>query len=481
MTETYDLIVRGGTVIDGRQTPRFAADVGVRNGRIAAVGDLGLARAADEIDAHGLIVAPGFIDSHTHDDQAVIDAPEMTPKISQGVTTVIIGNCGISAAPLAPGAPTPMPLSLLGVPPDRRFGTFADYFAALRAAPPAVNVAALVGHITLRVMAMESLDRAATPAEIAVMRDLADEALAAGAIGVSTGTYYPPASAAPMEEIVAALEPLRRRGGVYVTHMRDEADEVVASLVESFAIGRALGVPVVISHHKVKGAANFGRTAETLALIRETMASQEVGLDCYPYTASSTMIKTTRDLHEAEVVIAESLPHPECVGRSIAEIADDWGVAREEAAHRLQPGSAIYFIMDEDDVRRVLAFPETMIGSDGIPTGEKPHPRLWGTFPRVLGHYSRDEGLLPLETAIWKMTGLTAWRFGLAGRGTLEVGAHADITVFDAATIRDAANYDNPTMPAVGIEAVIVNGSTTWRHGRVAGDRTGQVLIREPV
>ncbi|MGV3494392.1 MAG: N-acyl-D-amino-acid deacylase family protein, partial [Ramlibacter sp.] len=444
MPASYDLILRGGTVIDGTRKPRFEADVAVSGGRIAAVGDLQGATAAREIDAGGLIVAPGFIDAHTHDDQAVFSQPDMSFKVSQGVTTVVTGNCGISAAPLRADMDLPMPLNLLDAPGAQRFTTFAAYLEALRRTPSAVNVAALVGHSTLRAVTMGSLDRAATQEEIGAMQALLEEALEAGALGLSTGTFYPPAAHAPTEEIVEVGRPLTARKALYVTHMRDEAAQVMQSLQETFHIGRALGIPVVVSHHKVQNRPNFGMTRTTLPFIRETMGRQKVCLDCYPYTAGSTMIRTDRGMLDGRVLIASSEPHPECAGRDLADIAREWGVDDSEAARRLQPGTAIYFLMDEDDVQRILAFDETMIGSDGVPVGEKPHPRLWGTFPRVLGHYSRDVSLFPLETAVWKMTGLTAGNFGLQGRGTIAVGQHADLTVFDAATIRDAATYDDP-------------------------------------
>ncbi|MGZ5250065.1 MAG: N-acyl-D-amino-acid deacylase family protein [Caldimonas sp.] len=475
-----DLLIRGGTVIDGSRAPRYDADVGLLDGRIVAIGDLAGRAAKRTLDATGRIVAPGFIDSHTHDDQALLSQPDMSFKVSQGVTTVIAGNCGISIAPLRTDTPLPSPLDLLDASARARFASFGDYFAELERTPPAVNVAALVGHSTLRVMTMASLDREAEPAEIAAMRALVGEALAAGAIGLSTGTFYPPAVKATTEEIIAVGRPLRAAGGIYVTHMRDEADKVMAALDETFRIGRELDVPVVVSHHKVQNVPNFGRSAVTLPHIRAAMQCQCVALDCYPYTAGSTMIRTDRGMLEGRVLIASSQPHPECAGRDLADIAREWGVDKNEAARRLQPGSAIYFLMDEGDVQRILAFDETMIGSDGIPVGEKPHPRLWGTFPRVLGHYSRDVGLFPLETAVWKMTGLTARNFGLRDRGTLAIGRHADIVVFDAATIRDAATYEAPTRPAEGIAAVIVNGAVTWQDGRHSGARSGQVLRREP-
>ena len=475
----FELLIRGGTVIDGTKRPRFTADMGVRHGRIAMLGYLPHATADVVLDATGRIVAPGFIDSHTHDDQAVLSRPTLPFKVSQGVTTVVTGNCGVSAAPLRDGMDLPMPLNLIDAPAQGRFTSFAAYLDALRATPSSVNVAALVGHSTLRGVTMGDLHQPASPAEIAAMRAHVEEAMAAGAIGMSTGTFYATATHASTEEIIEVGRPLTRRGAVYVTHMRDESDQIMEALEESFAIGRALGVPVVLSHHKAMHTPNFGKTKVTLPFIRETMQHQCVALDCYPYTAGSTMIRTDRGMLDNRVLIASSEPHPECAGRDLSDIAQEWGVSKEEAARQLQPGSAIYFMMDEDDVQRVLAFDETMIGSDGIPLGDKPHPRLWGTFPRVLGHYSRDIGLFPLETAVWKMTGLTARNFGLHGRGTLQVGQHADIVVFDAATIRDTANYDTPTRPAEGIDAVVVNGTITWQQGAHTGARGGQVITRQ--
>jgi N-acyl-D-amino-acid deacylase len=474
----FDVLLRRGTVIDGTRRPRFEADVGVLQGRICAVGDLSGATAERDLDVSGQIVAPGFIDAHTHDDQAVLSQPGMPFKISQGVTTVVTGNCGISAAPLRDGMELPMPLNLIDAPAQGRFETFAAYLAALRDTPASVNVAAMVGHSTLRYLAMDDLDRPATPAQVATMRAHVEEAMAAGAIGMSTGTFYPTAAKATMQEIIEVARPLSACGAVYATHIRDESDGIIEALEESFAIGRALGVQVVLSHHKAMHKPNFGRTKVTLPMIQQTMRHQCVALDCYPYDAGSTMIRTDGGMLGNRVLIASSVPHPECAGRDLSDIAKEWGLSREDAARRLQPGSAIYFMMDEDDVQRVLAFDETMIGSDGIPLGDKPHPRLWGTFPRVLGHYSRDLGLFPLETAVWKMTGLTARNFGLQGRGTLQVGQHADLVVFDAATVRDAATYAAPALAAEGISAVFVNGALTWQRGVHTGAHSGQVITR---
>jgi N-acyl-D-amino-acid deacylase len=476
--QEFDIVIEGGTVIDGSKAPRFMADVGIIAGRISALGDLSGRSAGQRIDARGKIIAPGFIDSHTHDDQAVLSKPDMTFKISQGVTTVVTGNCGISIAPLRPNSALPSPLNLLDDTDSPRFSTFKSYLDALRQSPSAVNVAAMVGHSTLRVMTMTSLERAANPAEIVAMNQLLDEALAAGAIGISTGTYYPPAAHAPTQEIIDVCQPLKGTGALYVTHMRDEADNTLTSLEETFYIGRELNSPVVISHHKLQRQHNFGKSAITLPIIQEAMKCQCVSLDCYPYNASSTMLHTDPSRLQGRVLIASSEPHPEQAGRDLDDIAAEWGIDKVQAAGRLQPASAIYFGMDEADVQNILAFDETMIGSDGIPSGEKPHPRLWGTFPRILGHYSRDLKLFPLETAVWKMTGLTARNFNLEQRGTLVIGNHADVVVFDPLTVRDTADYEHSTAPAEGIDVVIVNGQVTWRHGKHLGIRAGQVLTR---
>ena len=317
----FDLLIRGGTVIDGTHAPRFDADVGIVDGRIAAIGDLAHRGALAVLDASGRIVAPGFIDSHAHDDQALLAQPDMTFKVSQGVTTVIAGNCGISAAPLAPETMLPSPLDLLGIGAGSRFDGFRAYFAQLDHTPAAVNVAALVGHSTLRVRTMAALDRPAKEGEIAAMQALLAEALDAGALGLSTGTFYPPAASATTEEIIAVGRPLGERDGLYVTHMRDEADRVMEALEETFTIGRALDVPVIVSHHKVQNRRNFGRSAATLAHIRERMRGQRIGLDCYPYTAGSTMIRTDRGTGDGRVTISASTPHPEHNGRYLHEIS----------------------------------------------------------------------------------------------------------------------------------------------------------------
>lgn len=475
MSRHFDLIIRNATVIDGVRTPRFSADIGITGERVTAIGRLDDGRAEREIDASGKVAAPGFIDSHTHDDRYLRLNPDMTPKVSQGVTTVIAGNCGISLAPLVSSDP-PSPLDLIDDVGAYRFAFFADFMAELAANPAATNAACMVGHTTLRVAAMDRLDRAATDAEAAHMAAMTDEAMRAGAIGFSTGTYYPPAAHASTEEIIAAARPLKAHGGRYVTHMRNEDDHIIAAMNEAFRIGREVGVPVIISHHKVVGVRNYGRSEETLKLLTEARKGQEVCVDCYPYIASSTMLRADRITLSERIIITWSKPLPEYVGRDLADIAAAMGVSQEEAVARLRPAGAIYFSMHEEDVQRILKFEDTMVGSDGIPHDIKPHPRLWGTFPRVLGHYSRDLGLFPLETAVYKMTGLTAAKFGLKDRGVLKAGAFADITIFDATEIGDAATFDRPTQPARGIESVLVNGTPVWQGGRATGARPGKLL-----
>jgi N-acyl-D-amino-acid deacylase len=481
MGERYSLLIRNGTVIDGTRAPRFAADIGVRDGRIACVGELKGAQADEEIDASGRIVAPGFIDAHTHDDRLMLSAPDMAPKVSQGVTTVVAGNCGISLAP-APGgmrAPVAVPLDLLD---DEgvwfRFRTFREYVTALREAPAAVNCALLVGHSLLRLQTMDAVDRPASSGEIARMREMVDEALAAGAIGVSTGLYYEPACAAPPEEVTEICRPLSQRNGIYCTHMRDEGERVLESLEESFAVGRTLGVPVVISHHKVAGKPNHGRSAQTLPLIEKAMRSQRIGLDCYPYCASSTVLSFGRTRAASKTLVTWSKPHPEVAGMELGEIARKLDLPVEQAVQALLPAGAIYFSMDEGDVQRILRFEHTMIGSDGLPHDAAPHPRLWATFPRVLGHYSRSLKLFPLETAVHKMTGLTARTFGLVDRGVLKEGLAADIVLFDADEVAEGATFARPVQPAKGIDTVLVNGQVVWRGARPSGARPGRVLAR---
>jgi len=482
MQKNFDLLIRNASIVDGTGAPRFNGDFGILGDRIVRIGDLSTLRGEIEINLAGRIAAPGFIDSHTHDDRIMLSSPDMPAKVSQGVTTVIGGNCGVSLAPMPRPIPNPVtpPLNLLD---DQgswfHFPTFASYLDELRAHPAATNCAMLVGHTTLRVATMSDLSKPASSTEISAMRELVQEAMQAGAIGVSTGLFYEPAIAAPTEEVIEVCSPLKQFNGLYCTHMRNEADRVIDSLEESFRIGREVGVPIVISHHKVTEQANHGRSTETLALIEKNMATQAICLDCYPYTAGSTILSVDRAATSSRVIVSWSKPLPEYAGQDLTDIAKKMGCPQEEAVQRLLPAGAIYFKMDEADVQRILKFDQTMIGSDGLPHDASPHPRLWGSFPRVLGHYGRLLGLFPLETAVHKMTGLTAKNFGLKDRGVLKEGAYADLTLFDADTVDETATYAAPIAPARGIEAVIVNGAVVWQDGQATGARPGRVLHRE--
>jgi N-acyl-D-amino-acid deacylase len=473
-----DTLIRNARVLDGSGADAESADVAIREDRIVAVGARLNCEAATVIEAEGLCLAPGFIDVHTHDDLRVIAEPGMPAKVSQGVTTVIAGNCGISAAPVTLRSEPPDPMNLLGDAPAFRYPRFAAYVEAIREVRPAVNVAALVGHTALRSNHMDRLDRAATDEEIARMRAQLVEALECGALGLSTGLAYLNANAASTEEVMELAEPLGAAGALYATHMRSETEPILDAMEESFAIGRASRVPVVISHLKCAGIDNWGRSDEVLRALERARGAQQAGCDCYPYAAGSSTLDLRQVDERVTVTITWSTPHPEMAGRSVAQIAEIWGVPQVEAARRLQPAGAIYHSISEEDMRRILRHPATMIGSDGLPNDPLPHPRLWGTFPRVLGRYSRDEKLLPLNEAVYKMTGLPAGRFGLAGRGLVREGYFADLVLFDPETIIDRATFSDPIQAVEGIRGVWVNGTLSWTAEGATGNRSGRFLSR---
>ncbi len=472
-----DLLLKNGVVIDGTGNPRYRADVAISNGRISAVGLNLQVLASTVVDVAGATISPGFIDVHTHDDRLVLADPSMQPKVSQGATTVITGNCGISLAPLGRTIPVP-PLNLVADDSGQRYGSFKEYFEALEKTPSAMNVASLAGHTTMRAVTMQQLDRPATEEEIAQMQKLVQEALDAGVVGVSTGLYYAPAQAATAQEIQAVFEPLRGTNAVIASHIRNEAEQVLEAMTEAMSIANALGVRQVISHHKVNGRANHGRSVETLALIDEASSRGDVCMDCYPYIASSTVLRQDAVEQAARTLIAWSTAKPETAGRYVDELVKEQNLDLTEYLASLQPAGAIYFSMDEADVERIMAHPETMIGSDGLPHDTFPHPRLWGAFPRVLGHYTRDRKIFSLETAVHKMTGMPAAKFGLKDRGVIAPGYAADLVVFDPEHVRDLATFTDPKRPAAGIQRVYVNGVASWRNGASTGARAGQVLRR---
>jgi N-acyl-D-amino-acid deacylase len=494
--ESYDLVIRGGTVYAGDGGPGIRADVAVRGDRIAAVGTID-GRGGSELDATGLAVSPGFIDVHSHDDFAVLLEPEMPFKVMQGVTTDVVGNCGSGVVPFASGRRRFQRLHPGADPPA--WDGYAGYLARVDEARPSLNVAVLVGHGTLRHGAMELAPRPPAPAELDRMRAWVREGVAAGAVGLSTGLIYEPGCYAAADEIVALARELGGpAGGLYATHMRNEGEGLLDAVREAIRIGAEAGVPVQVSHHKASGRRSWGRVRDSLRLIDEARArGLDVTADQYPYTAGSTSLAAVvqngafradspggiGQVGADEVLIASAPRHPEWEGRTLAALAAGWGVAADAACDRVLDGEGdacfvVVFMMDEADVRTVLAHPSTMIGSDGVPAGGKPHPRLYGCFPRVLGTYVREQRVIDLPTAIHRMTGMPAAKFRLADRGAVRAGAFADLVVFDPATIADLATYDDPRRHPAGIRAVYVNGTAVARDGAHTHARPGRALRR---
>lgn len=473
----WDWLIRGARVLDGSGDAARVMDVALGGDRIVAMGPALCGDAETVVDAQGLTLAPGFIDAHTHDDTCVVERPVMLEKISQGITTVIAGNCGISAAPVRLKGSVPDPMNLLGGAELFRYPTFAEYVEAVGAARPAVNVAAFVGHTALRNNHMDTLDRPATENEIAAMKADLEEALDAGALGLSSGLAYASAQAAPTSEVMALAASLHEANAVYATHMRTETEGILNAMQEAFAIGRhARGT--VVSHLKCAGVDNWGRSAEVLEELDRARVGQEIGADCYPYAAGSSTLDLKQVDERVQITITWSTEYPEMSGRSLKSIAEDWNVPQLEAARRLRPAGAIYHSIDEQDMRRIVAHPATMIGSDGLPFDRHPHPRLWGTFPRVLGRLCREEKLLSLEQAVHKMTAMPARRFGLAERGEVREGFFADLVLFDAERIKDTATFADPVRAAEGVEKVWVNGVLTYTAEGATGDREGRFLAR---
>lgn len=473
-----DILIRNAKLLDGSGAAPERADVAIRGGCIAEIGPKLACGASEVIDAHGLALAPGFIDVHTHDDIAVLRTPAMLPKLSQGVTTVIVGNCGISASPVALHGELPDPMNLLGCAEDFRYPTFAAYLDALREAQPAVNVGALIGHTALRNNHMDRLDRTATKVEIAAMRAQLKEALDVGALGLSSGLAYLSANSASTEEMLALAQLLGASGAVYATHLRTETEKILDAMSEAFEIGRMHSVPVIVSHLKCAGIDNWGRSGEVLHALVTAQETQASGCDCYPYAAGSSTLDLKQVDERVKITVTWSTPHPEVAGQTLAQIAEHWNVSQLDAARQLQPAGAIYHSISEDDMRRILAHPATMIGSDGLPCDPRPHPRLWGTFPRVLGRYSREEKLFSLPVAIHKMTGMPARRFGLAGRGLIRKDYAADLVLFNPDTIFDTATFSDPMQPAAGITSVWVNGVLSYTAKGATRDRGGRFLPR---
>jgi N-acyl-D-amino-acid deacylase len=534
---TFDTLIRGGIVLDGQGNAGVLADVAILDGRIAALsanGELAGVEARTVIEAGGRFVAPGFIDIHTHSDRSILINPRMESKIRQGVTTEVGGNCGSGVAP-ALGEAIPV-ASHRGdgerALEERTWVSMAGYFEAIERAGIAGNYASWAAHGILRASTVGYAMRPPTESEMDRMKVLLRECLEAGAFGLSTGLIYVPSGYADTEEIAALAGVMRRYGGVYASHIRNEGSGLLEAVGEAIEVGRRAEVPVQIAHHKASGKPNWGLVERSLAQMDGARDEGiDVACDQYPYIASSTglssilpkwaleggrkrlverlgdpfqrdqirqeMASGRPDLATLEagsswhdILIASCRNDRALQGRRLGELALESGTDPYALTFDLlikndgQVGS-VFFTMCEDDVRTVMRWPHTMVGSDAssvAPYGQlgegKPHPRAYGTFARVLGHYVRDQAALTWADAIHKMTGLPAARLGLKDRGSLVRGQWADVVVFDPATIADQATFDDPHQYARGIEHVIVNGIPVIANGEHTGALPGRVLRR---
>lgn len=526
----YDLLIKGGTIIDGTGTPGFTGDVLIDEGQILAVGKL-TAAAKRVIQADGLVVAPGFIDAHSHSDLKLFTDPLAKEKILQGITTEVLGQDGLGVAPVPDSAEELQSFvePLLGSLDGWEWRSVGEYLDALQRAKPAVNACVHVPHGTIRMAVMGLGARGAADDDLSAMASLIRQGMDEGAIGLSTGLIYAPAAFSDRRELVALCQAVAEKDGIFTIHMRSESTGVIENVQETIEIGQESGARVHISHHKVSGMANWGKSKETLGLMSMGRAGgQEVTCDLYPYTAGCTMLRTllppwsleggtggllryladpsarslikedlqrglpgwdsvARAIGWGNILVTNVSPYQgqELEGLSLAQIAKIMGKDPIDALMDLllieqgQP-SMITFQQDEEDMNRIMRYPYSVFCTDGIIMGGRPHPRLYGSFPRVLGHYVREQGLLSLEEAIRKMTSLPARILGFDDIGRIRVGAAADITIFDPDRVIDKATYDDPKQHPEGINWVIVGGQVVVEEGEHTGRRSGRVLRKAP-
>ncbi|MEM2935750.1 MAG: D-aminoacylase [Candidatus Bathyarchaeia archaeon] len=524
----FDVIVKNGKVVDGTGNPWFKADVGIKGGRIVKVGHLSSVEAEGIIDAKGLAVCPGFIDAHTHSDMTIPFGPKVESAVRQGVTTMVTGNCGMSLAPVNPAKENLLMRYIAPLmPPGRKmkveWRTFGEYLDKMEEKGIAVNVAPLVGHGTAKIAVMGFEDRPPTAEELEEMKALIHEAMLSGAVGMSTGLIYAPGAYSKTDEIIELAKVVAKHGGVYASHIRNEGATLMEAMEEAIEIGEKAQVPVHISHHKASGRAFWGKTEKSLRLMEEARArGVDITCDQYPYEAGMTSLVMLLPLwaHEGGMdKLLERLRNPEdrekmrkdledmvygwediyvgyveteknkpLEGKNLVEIAKARGTDEFTALCNLlleENGiaSMVVFSMGEEDIRRVMRHHLQMVGSDSwavapydILGAGKPHPRFYGTFPRILGKYVREEKVLTLEEAVRKMTSFPAQRFGLRDRGLVREGFWADLVVFDPETIRDRATYQDPHQYPEGIEYVMVNGKIVVEKGEHTGVLAGKVL-----
>jgi dihydroorotase/N-acyl-D-amino-acid deacylase len=499
----YDLLIRNGRIVDGTGSPWYRGDLAVRGDTIVRIAPRIDAPAAKTIDAAGKIVAPGFIDIHTHSRRGIFQVPTAENYVRQGVTTLMEGPDGSSPLPIKP---------------------FLDRVTALKVSP---NFGLFVGQGTIRDEVIGPMNRKATEAEIEKMRGLVRQGMEDGAFGLSSGLFYVPGTFTPTAEVVELAKVAGRMGGIYISHMRDEASAILDSVRETIEIGEKGGLPTQVTHHKIIGKSNWGKSADTLALIDAARArGVDATIDQYPYTASSTSIQAAlipayaleggreavlkrlrtpgmrNELQKetARLILEErgggdpnNVQIARCDwdhtldGKRLGEVTKGRGLqptvenAADTALWIVEKGgcSGIFHAINEDDLQRILRHPATMIGSDGeVPIfGESnPHPRSYGTFARVLGRYVRELKTITLEDAVRKMSAFPAQRIGLADRGVLREGMKADIAIFDPATVRDLATFEKPHQYAEGMSQVVVNGSVAFDGGRMTDARPGRIL-----
>lgn len=501
--QTYDLVLRNGRIVDGTGAAAYNGDVAISGGRIARIAPRITDAAKRVIDVRGQIIAPGFIDVHSHLSRDIFERPEAESYIRQGVTTAIAGPDGGSPVPLGP------------------------WLTRLDSLPLAINVGSFIGQGSVRDEVIGNADRKATPEELQRMRDIVEQGMKDGAFGLSTGLFYVPGNFTPTEEVIELARVAARYGGHHTSHMRDEARYVVESVKETIRIGEEGGLPTQVTHHKIIGKPNWGRSVETLRLVDEARKrGVDVTIDQYPYTASSTSVvaallpqwaqeggrqkllerlndpatrarikeETVRLLNEERgggdprnVVLASCGFDPSLAGKNLSDVTVLRGLeptvnyAADATLWIAEQGgcSGIFHAISEADLRRIMVHPQTMVASDGgIPELERghPHPRNYGTFSRVLGTYVRDQKVLKLEAAVWKMSGFPAKRLGLKDRGGLKQGMIADIAVFDLAKVRDLATFEKPHQYSEGMSFVIVNGEVVFENNALTAARPGVVL-----
>ncbi len=483
-----DLVIRNVRVLDGLGGDAYPADVGVEDGRIAEVGEVSPGKT--EIDGKGHCLAPGFIDTHSHDDGAFFRHPGMEFKLAQGVTTVVAGNCGFSAIPLDPSVDPGRASGGILAGLEGSFTDLAGYFEAALARQPGINNMMLVGHNTVRALEMGFDKRAPTQAELSNMKGHVRKALEQGACGFSTGLIYRPGRWSETDEVTALAAEAAAFNALYTTHMRNEGDHLLDAVDEALQIARDGDVHLHISHHKSAGPANWGKVKTSLAKVDEALArGQPVTLDVYPYTAGSGRMIEYFDLDNisrelAEVIRIASCPaFREYEGRMLIDIAAEKEVDICDLTRELLTAPkgdrtiCIQFIIDEKDVATNLAHSDMMVGSDGIPDLKgKPHPRLFGTFPRILAKYVRDDGILTLPEAVRRMTSLPARVFGMKERGQIKPGYWADLVLFDPTEIQDLATYDAPKTEPAGISLVVINGEVGFYQGEHRQAGSGKML-----